>query len=379
MNIREPITIIVHDMVYGPPQALRDYLIQKKAARVVYVGLPFYEQKEEKLVVYEQGKKVSEKVKRHIVSDGIFSYVRDFFLVIARLWRIQPRVETAVCADPLTALSALFLRRFNLVKHVVLYTMDFTPVRFDNAFLNYVFHKVERYCVTRADHVWNVSPRMAKGREEFLGISSKKYPQVHVPVGIWNDKIKKVPYGKIKRHTILFIGHLIEKQGLQLIINAIPKILENIPDVKLVVIGGGEYGKTLKKLAKEKEVSSRVTFFGWVADRDEVYRLMSSCAVAVATYKPEQKKLRNFSYYADPGKIKNYLGAGIPVVLTDISYNAREIDKRKCGILVEYDVHAATQALMKLLSDDQLYKKYRKNALLYAQKLDWRIIFDALI
>ena len=103
--------------------------------------------------------------------------------------------------------------------------------------------------------------------------------------------------------------------------------------------------------------------------------MMSESAIAVATYKPEKKQLYNFTYYADPTKLKDYLSAGLPLILTDISYNSLEIATKKCGILVQYDKNDIAKAIVKILTNKKVLDEYRNNALVYAKEFDWNVIF----
>lgn len=377
MNIHDSIVIVVHDMAYGPPQALRDYLIGKHASRMAFFGLPFYTQKKATFVEYQNGTVTSKRSSQRAVSEGVIAYIRDIYLVLG--WLVgRERYSVYVGADVLLCFAGLILRVFGKTEHVVLYTMDFSPVRFSNPFLNWLYHRIEIYCVRYADEVWNVSPRMAVGRERFLGLSKKKYPQRHVPVGIWNDKIKKVPLEKVKRHKIVFIGHLLKKQGVQLILESLPIVIKKVPNVEFLVIGGGPYERVLKQQARTLGLEKRVTFAGWIRDPATIFRLSGDAGAAVATYAPEKERMVNFSYYGDPGKLKNYLGAGIPVVLTDISYNARLLARLGCGVLVTYDAQDVARGLLRLLTREKTYIQFRKRAFAYAQTVDWRIVFGAL-
>src|SRR5262249_43330397 len=123
------------------------------------------------------------------------------------------------------------------------------------------------------------------------------------------------------KHQILFLGHLLEKQGVQIVLDALPSVIKKIPTVHFIIAGGGEYLTTLQDQVSQLSLAKYVSFTGWIKERKQIDRMMSESAIAVATYKPEKKQLYNFTYYADPTKLKDYLSAGLPIILTDISYN----------------------------------------------------------
>jgi glycosyltransferase involved in cell wall biosynthesis len=105
-------------------------------------------------------------------------------------------------------------------------------------------------------------------------------------------------------------------------------------------------------------------------------QLSSGCACAVAPY---DEKTDTWTRYADPGKIKNYLASGLPVILTNVPYNAQEIQRRKCGIVIKYDFGELTKAIVTLLTNESMLSEYRNNAFKYSKQFDWNNIFDGAI
>lgn len=160
-----------------------------------------------------------------------------------------------------------------------------------------------------------------------------------------------------------------------MVIESMVEVTKRFKDAKLLIIGGGEYEQVLKTLVRNLKLNKNVIFTGWIRDRNRLDRLIGESSLAVATYKPEKEVLRNFSYFADPNKLKDYLGAGLPIVLTNISYNAKDVVRRKCGILVKYDKEDVSKAILKLLSNKDYLLKFRKNALKLADELDWNNVY----
>jgi len=378
MDINQKITIVTHELIYGVPQALRDYLIKRKARQLLFIGLPFLDSRKASFALYKNGHKIDKKITIRNKSLGILDYFIDFFQVIWRIYLSKETYDLFIGVNNLNSLAGLFLRKIGKVKKVVFYTMDFVPIRFNNKLLNYIYHQIEVICVRKCDETWNVSPRMAKGREKYLGLPEKKYPQKFVPVGIWNDKIKKTPFEQIKKNQLLFIGHLLKKQGVQMVLEALTLVKKEIKEIQFLIVGGGPYEDFLKNRVKELNLSKNVIFTGWIKDRNKLDQMISESAVAMATYKPEKKILCNFTYFADPYKLKDYLGAGLPVVLTDISYNAKEIAEKGCGIIVKYERTEIAKAIIGLMKDQEKLKKYRLNALNYAKELDWMNVYDRI-
>ena len=377
MNLEEKKLIVVtHQMVYGAPQALKDYLIQKNTQELVFIGLPFHEQRMVFFEIYKKKKKIFSKIFSRKFSYGFLDYILDFLTVFYLILKQNHKYDFFFGVDGLNCLVGLFLKKMKKVNHVVFYSIDFVPIRFKNIILNYMFHTIEKICVNKSDLVWNVSPRIAEGREQFLQIPNDPARQIVVPIGVWNKNIIKRDFKDVKRHQLLFVGHLIEKQGVQLVLDAIPEIIEKIPDFKFVIAGGGQYEKILRKKAIDLHIEKYVKSMGWIRDRSTLDSMMSESACAIAIYKPEKEKLYNFTYYSDPTKLKDYLGAGLPIILTDVSYNALEIQEEKCGIIVDYETKSVAETIVKLMGDLKKLQEYRKNAISMANRYEWSNIFD---
>lgn len=374
--INQTFIIVTHQMVYGSPQALRDYLNNKKVKQLLFIGLSFLTQNTSSRYLYKSGKEISKEIIDRGKNIGVKDYIVDFFQVLSWVFKEKDKFDTFIGVDNLNCLAGLFLKKIGKVKKVIYYSIDFVPIRFHSKLLNYIFHRIEIICIKYADEVWDLSPRISKGRKIFLDISNYKNKQKIIPVGIWNDKVKKLPFNKIRKNQLLFVGHLLEKQGVQLVLDSIPKILKDIPNFQFLIIGGGEYKYDLEKKVKELHIEDHVEFRGWVNDRDVLDNILSESACAVAAYKPEKQKLYNFTYYTDPTKLKDYLGAGLPIILTDVSHNARDIKNKRCGIIVSYKKEEIAKAIVTILKNEHMLKEYRKNALTFAKQFDWEKIFD---
>jgi glycosyltransferase involved in cell wall biosynthesis len=223
--------------------------------------------------------------------------------------------------------------------------------------------------------MWDLSPRMAEARETFLNFKRDRY-RLHkvIPYGVWTERIRKYRFEECEKHTLVFMGHLIEKQGVQLVIQAMPEILQKIPDFRFKIIGAGSFKNDLVKLAEDQQVSSHCDFKGKIADHRDLENEIARSCVAIAPY---VKKFDTWTYYADPGKVKTYLACGVPVLLTDIPWNAKEIEKHRCGnIIPEASVQIALHILTLMVGETN--QIYRDNAISYAQTYDYENIFRSL-
>lgn len=78
---------------------------------------------------------------------------------------------------------------------------------------------------------------------------------------------------------LLFVGRLVERKGVEVLIRALPRILEE-RDVVLTVVGEGERETDLRAAARGADVEDRVEFTGFVP-REELSRRYASCDIFV--------------------------------------------------------------------------------------------------
>jgi glycosyltransferase involved in cell wall biosynthesis len=369
------IIIATHELVYGAPQALREYLECKKAGQVIFIAHPLQDDGGSS---YIEVSKVGGSAMRIKSAPERHSFVLAYFIHVWRsfawAWRYGGRADLFVGVDPLNALAGILLRAIGRARRVVYYTIDFTPNRFPSSLLNRIYHALDQWCVKHSDETWNVSPRIVEGREKVHGVSLKlRSRQYVVPIGVWYDRVSRLPYNQIKRHQLFFLGHLLEKQGVQLVLQALPKIVAEIPNFHFLIVGGGEYELTLRALVHELGIEKYVTFVGWIKSRAKLDQLMADSAMAIAMY---DRASASFTTYADPTKLKDYLSAGLPIILTDVPYNARDLELAGCARVIDPTSEAIADAVIDLMRrDDQLYSM-RERALQYIINFDWPQIFS---
>lgn len=352
----------------GPPQEIRDFFLPK-VKRIYYIEHPFPYAKDHRssMTIYEKG-----VLKRQIFTPAlkgppILFYMVDIFLTFYFVIHAKTKFDLCVALDNLNTVSVLPFKKLGVVKKLVFYTIDYTPLRFENKTLNNIYHLIDRVACYHSDTIWILSKRMIKARKKNKVDFKRSAPHIVLPMGANLSRIKILPLEKISRYEIVFVGHLLEKQGIQLVLETLPKIIPKIPQLKFTIVGQGEYEQKLRALAKKLKISQYVRFKGFIKDHKTVERILCKSAIGVAPYVTSSD---NYTFYTDPGKPKLYLGCGLPVVITDVPAIARVIQSAKAGLIVDYTVKSMAKALIMLLLNDRQYIKYRKNAIELSKKYD---------
>ena len=223
---KSEIVIATHYLVYGAPQALRDYLLNNKIKELLFIGHPLIidETKSFREIIIK-GSVISKRYFPLRAKHSFLNYFPEFCLSLFWVLSRKKKYNLFIGVDGLNAFVGIILRKLGRVNKVVFYTIDYVPIRFPNKFFNRFYHWLDKFCLKNADETWNVSPRIAEGREKIKGLKKSDYPrQKVVPIGVWLDKIKRTSWERVKKHQLLFVGNLLKKQGVQLVIQAIPEI-----------------------------------------------------------------------------------------------------------------------------------------------------------
>ena len=356
----------------GPAQALRDYLVTH-GAEVVMISHPLSSDDGRTHVVasYRDGRAIGVRRIRTPLRP-IVSYAMDPLVPLA-----LPRVDAWFGFNPLACARGLVQRRVGRARNVVLWSVDFTPDRFGaGTLLTRLYDTLDRACCSRADGRIELSAEARGARNSRLHLPTTA-PAAHVvPMGAWIDRVPTVRPEGVADRRIVFLGHLTPRQGVGTLLDAIARLRSRDPSVTLDVIGGGDELHRLQERASSLGLGDAVRFLGFVPDLRDVEQLLAAGSIAVAPYVPEDTV---FTRYADPGKLKNYLAAGLPIVLTDVPPNARELAADAGAELVAYDPAAIAGALERGLADPVRWRERRERALAYARNFDWAVLLrDAL-
>lgn len=361
----------------GPPQEIRDFLIPKVKS-VYYIEHPFPSVNDHRssMSIYENGILKTQIFTPSIKGPQILYYLLDVLFTFYFLLRAKTKFNLCVALDNLNTISVLPFKKLGLIKKLVFYTIDYTPQRFSNKILNYLYHFTDRTACYGADKIWILSERMIAARKKNNVDIKKSAANVVLPMGANLSRIQILPIEKINRHDIVFVGFLMKKQGVQLVLESLPKIIPKNPNLRFIIIGEGEYKQKLMALTKKMKINKHVRFKGFIKDHKTVERILCRSAIGVAPYVPIPE---NYTFYTDPGKTKLYLGCGLPIIITGVPAIAQVIKSKKAGIVIDYSKKSLVKAFIMLLSNNRLYSEYRKNAIELSKTYDTNILIGKAI
>jgi glycosyltransferase involved in cell wall biosynthesis len=138
---------------------------------------------------------------------------------------------------------------------------------------------------------------------------------------------------------LITVGGLVERKGQHRVIECLPRLLQRIPNLHYLIVGGasteGDWSERLKRLADQLGVAKHVTFLG-VVEPDELRWPLSAADVFVLATRGE----------GWANVLLEAMSCGLPVVATAVGGNAEVVCDDRLGIIVPFgDEQALGSAL----------------------------------
>jgi len=193
----------------------------------------------------------------------------------------------------------------------------------------YAAKLVERHAMRRVDHTFVVVEEMVDVVANAGGDRAKVTIVGNTPPlsSFDNPGPEDIDLQPIReRYSAIYTGGLEIARGIQLVMDAIPRIVQEIPDFLFVVVGDGKTRLQLAGLAAEKGVEEHVLWVGWV-DHDYIFHYIRNCDVGIIPHFVTRHVDTTI-----PNKLFDYMGCGIPVIASDARPMKRVLEEERAGI-----------------------------------------------
>jgi len=207
-------------------------------------------------------------------------------------------------------------------------------------------------------------------------IRSDKVTIVHNTIDI--DKLKDTETDHIvseNEFVLSYIGGLAPHRGLDVVIGAMPKIISNIPQARLVIVGSGkgQIEKNLQDLAEQVNVSNYVRFLGWKKYAELPFYFRQANIGVIPhhhAYKPEQ--------ISSPNKLFEYMYFKVPLVVSDMGTLKRLIEETGGGLVFRTnDVKDFAEKLLEIYNSPINYGEMGYKAVM--EKYNWSVDGERLV
>lgn len=199
----------------------------------------------------------------------------EMFILFGKLFKIIcSRKYDIIISSTQHSLHSKFVFLICKLLHKEFYIRVETWYDFEKSYYMRLYHKI--------------ADRVVKGATGCLvhGIAARKYlikknikpAKIKIFPFFTGDPLKKV---RRKNHlkkegvNLVFAGRLVKIKGIDILIKALPKVLNKYPNIRLSVIGKGPEKQNLVQLSDENGIDKYITFIGWLDHSsllEEVYK-----------------------------------------------------------------------------------------------------------
>lgn len=212
--------------------------------------------------------------------------------------------------------------------------------------LGRIYNLLVKVLFNKAYKIIAVSEGIKEDFQKNFNIKEDKIEVIYNPIDI--ERIKKLASEKIEfnRKTIISIGRLDRQKGQWHLI----RVLKEIENVDLVILGEGELDSYLRNLVKDLNLENRVKFLGW---QKNPFKFLAGSDIFVLSSIWEGLSM----------VILEAMACGVPVISTDCPVGPREIIYPDNGILIPCLEKRLTKAEEKLTEKEERLKREIVNLL----------------
>jgi glycogen synthase len=230
-------------------------------------------------------------------------------------------------------------------------------------------HGVERWIANRSDRVIACSYYMREQIADIFGVDEGRVTVI--PNGIDPDDLQPQDGPELSRlrsefaaagqRLVLLVGRLVYEKGFQIALEAMPTLIERLPDTRFLVAGSGTHEAELRRQAAGLGLGDHGTFLGWIGDDvlHSLYRIADVCVVP-SIYEP-------FGLVA-----LEAMASGCPCIVADTGGLREVVPDDEVGLRFQAgDPDQLVAVTARVLSDDELGRSLVAEAHDHVRRFDW--------
>ena len=171
---------------------------------------------------------------------------------------------------------------------------------------------------------------------------------------------------------VMYLGSILSHSGLEVILDAMPNILKEIPNFKLLIVGDGSHLSSLRQRAKKLEIYEKIIFTGFVPYKE----VPNFCSLADLCINPF--RIFEMTEKLSPVKIFDFMSCGKPVLATPLKGMLNDFPKQSETIIYA-DLDDFEQKIISLLKCEDLDEIGDKCRKFVEKYFTWDIVAQKMI
>ena len=231
--------------------------------------------------------KIGIKSLTDLISESKFNYIIIFFFVMSQLTKMisitlkeKPDLLYSHWFTPQALVSHIVSKLFKIPHKITIHSTD---LKIFTLYFGKLGLIIARKILKSSSGITVTSRNILKTVDDVLEKNEKKQLNIlKFPMGIdsinldlINEDKKILDYIDLEKNHILFIGRLVDKKGLELLINAFEQF-SKVSEYNLIIAGFGHLESKLKQEVKKCGIESRVVFTGKVNSSQKKSLLQNS-------------------------------------------------------------------------------------------------------
>lgn len=175
------------------------------------------------------------------------------------------------------------------------------------------------------------------------------------------NKIKDVKSDVNKDFVLLYIGDTGERRGLSTVIKSIPRLIESIKNLKLVIVG--KVTNNLKEEVSNLKINKHVKFEGW-QEESTFKKYIKESDVCLS---PLHRNIHHDTTYAN--KLFQYMSLGKPLLVSNATAQKNLVEEFNTGLVhIAKNVEDFEHKTLKLYEEEVLRKELGENGESFVRK-----------
>lgn len=213
-----------------------------------------------------------------------FARILKSLLLIFYVWRIvrKVRVEKIHCTALIsTGISGLVFKKFFKIPYCIYVyggeVEKYKRVKLVHPLIRLILRNAQKI-IANSKYTSGEFIRLGIPAEKFVVINPGVDTQKFIPAPK-NPEIEKT-YGLKNKKVILTVARLVERKGQDMVIKALPRVLEKVSNLVYLIVGEGSQELKLKELVRGLHLETYVDFVGRVPN-DALPRYYNACDVFI--------------------------------------------------------------------------------------------------
>jgi glycosyltransferase involved in cell wall biosynthesis len=185
--------------------------------------------------------------------------------------------------------------------------------------------------------------------------------RIFYPLSAQDDRVK----GN-SRFCLLYHGTMAERYGLDLVLQAMDRIRNDIPEIHLTLVGGGEHLETLKCIAEDLDLKESHVEFMDSVPVEQLPPLIASADLGVVPYRDDV-----FTDSLLPTKLLEYAAMGLPAIAARTSAIFAYFDEAMVQFFTPGDAEELASCILRLHRDGSLLANLARSIMKFNEQYNW--------